>query len=248
LEAALEGCRRSRNTDPTLKALKRHLDALRDGLFELRKLETDLGEQAVTRLVEAADFRTIRLPQLEAELAAGRIDAAALTAPLQALSETLQHPQPWTCAAGLSEHVAALKAAYVARRSAILAQHQARIEDALARLKLRDGFDTLSQDQQYQVLEHVRTGAAFDTTVEAPVPSLGDLQERSASRVNGAFDKALLQLDELRESHGEKPTIGVALAISGREIGTEAELERFLDEVRQQLAKELRAGHRIRLK
>jgi hypothetical protein len=248
LEVALEGCRRSRNTDPTLKALKRHLDALRDGLVALRMLQNDLNEQAVSKLADATDFRAIRVPQLAVEIAAGRIEAVGLSAALGGLTEVLDHPQPWSCAAALSEHVATLKDAYVTRRKAILAQHQTRIEEALSRLKLRDGFDTLSQDQQYQVLEHVRTGAAFDTTAEAPVPSLGDLQERSSSRVNAAFDKALLQLDELRESQGEKPTISLALAISGREIATEAELDRFLEELRQQLSKELSAGHRIRLK
>ena len=248
LETALEGCRRNRNTEPTLKALKRHLDALRDGLKELRRLETDLNDNALELIEKAITFRDVYLEQLNAELEAGRIDDSAVPTAITNLSECLEHPEPWDCCAALSHSLDKLKPIYVERRRAVLAAHQARIEDALAHLKLRDGFDTLGQEEQYQVLDHVRTGAAFDTTAEGGVPSLAQLHERSPERVKSAIEKALLQLDEVRESRGDKPTISIGLPGSGREIDSKDALERFLTELRELLAKEIDAGRRVRLK
>lgn len=252
LEKALEDCRRDRKVDPVLKALKRHLDALRDGLTELRRLQTDLTDAVVEQIRSASAFRDVFLEQLLWEAKTGHLgedsEHTEVAAAATVMRERLDSKVPWESSVTLGHAEATLRATYKERRRVVLAAHQARIEDALGQLKLRDGFDTLTQDQQYQVLEHVRTGAAFNTTLEAPVPSLADLQQSSNARVKAAFEKALLQLDELRETQGAKPTINVALALSGREIETEDALERLLTELREQLLKELRAGHRVRLK
>lgn len=248
LEAALEACRRNRNTDPTLKALKRHLDALRDGMVELRRLETDLNEDRVAQLADAKTFRDLFLDQLTDEVTAGRVDEVRVAPAAAGLVECLENAQPWERCSTLTESVQSLRAVYAERRKAILASHQARIEETLATLKLREGFDTLGQDEQYQVLEPVRSGAPFDTTLETSVPSLAQLQERFPERLREAVEKALLRLDELRESRGEKPTVTVALPGSGQEIDSEDELERFLGELRVRLLAEIRAGHRVRLK
>lgn len=253
LEKALEDCRRKRQVDPTVKALKRHLTRLGDGLTELRRLRTDLTEEVVTELNQAKDFETIYLGQLEAELASGQLevspdDRASLERAAHTLREGLGSPRPWEASSALRDAVAELRAAYKRRRGELLASHRARIEEALKEVKLRDGFDTLTQDEQHQVLSHLREGAAFDTKLDSPVPSLGDLEVGSSGRVRAGLEKALLHLDELCEAHGARPTVTVPLGVSGREIETEAELERLLDEVRQHILGELRAGRRVRLR
>ncbi len=248
LEKALEDCRRRRQVDPILTALKRHLTQLGDGLTELRRLRTDVTEEVVQQVVRARDYAEIYLTQLQAEVAAGHLAESAIKDAGSILTEGLESPRPWEAAGSLADCVAELRAVYVKRRGELLAAHQTRIEDALKNLKLRDGFDTLSQDEQHQVLSHVREGASFDTKADSPVPSLAELEAQSGVRLRAATDKALAQLDELRESQGEKPTVTVPLRASGREIETEQQLERFLDEVRQQVLAELTAGRRVRLK
>ena len=42
--------------------------------------------------------------------------------------------------------------------------------------------------------------------------------------------------------------MNVPLRASGREIDSEQALDRFLNELREQIMKELSAGHRVRLK
>lgn len=247
LEKALEDCRRDRKVDPVLKALKRHLDALRDGLTELRRLQTDLTNEVMERIQSASTFRDVFLGQLLAEVNSGHLDSSDVDAPARELQERLNSKVPWEGSTTLAQAEVALRTVYRERRRVLIAAHQARIEEALEQLKLRDGFDTLTQDEQYQVLEHVRTGGAFDHNVDAPVPSLETLHRGSPPKVQTAFDKALLQLDEFRERKGAKPTINVALKLSGRELETEDALERLLTELRERLLKELRVGHRVRL-
>jgi hypothetical protein len=94
------------------------------------------------------------------------------------------------------------------------------------------------------------TGAAISsqTRAEVGVPSLGELQAQFPARLQRALDQALDLLDELREDRGEKPTVTVALHTSRRELDSEAALDRFLGELREQLLKELQSGHRVRLK
>jgi hypothetical protein len=196
----------------------------------------------------ARDFVDLYLEQLEHEAKQGAVHASDVQGHAAELRELLDSPRPWEAARGLDEAVAALKALYVARRKDVLTGHQRKVEDTLANLKLRDGFDTLSQDDQHRVLQHVREGASFDTKVEVPVPALGELVAQSPLRIGAAVDKALAQLDELREVAGAKPTVTVALHTAGRELETEAGVERFLTEVRDQLLSEIRAGRRVRLK
>jgi hypothetical protein len=248
LEKALESCRRDRRVDPILKALKRHLNQLSDGLTELRRLRTDLTEEVVRKVSAAHDFEAIYLEQLESEVEGGRIEASAVKPAAAELRDALLSPRPWEAASNMTEGVSQLRAVYEKRRGEVLASHTARIEEALSSLKLSDGFDTLDQDEQHQVLHHVRDGASFHTKVESPVPALNDLEAQFPLRLKSAVDKALSQLDEFRESQGEKPTVNVPLRASGREIDSEQALDRFLNELREQILKELKAGHRVRLK
>lgn len=248
LEKALEDCRRKRQVDPTLTALKRHLTALNDGLTELRRLRTDVTEDVVRQVVEAKDFTDIYASQLEAEVLSGNIESGAIASAVTILREGLESTRPWEAIGTLRDSVSDLRALYGKRRGELLASHQLRIEDALKSLKLKDGFDTLTEDEQHQVLSHVREGASYNTKIESPAPSLADLESQSAARIRTALDKALMHLDELREAQGVRPTVTVSLRASGREIETEQELERFLDEVREQVLVELKAARRVRLK
>lgn len=248
LEKALEDCRRSRQVEATVEAVKRSLEALSDGLSELRRLRTDLTEERVASVNAAGDVKDIYLPQLEREVEGGHLEVAVLATLAQALSDALSATRPWEVTSQLDETARELKQIYVQRRGAVLARHQVRIEEAVTSLKLRDGFDVLSQEHQHQVLQHLRDGASLGTKSDSPAPALHELEALARQRLSAAAEKALAQLDELRESKGERPTVTVPLRLSGREIDSEQALERLLGELREELLKELQAGRRVRLK
>ncbi|HEU5075485.1 MAG TPA: BREX system P-loop protein BrxC, partial [Polyangiaceae bacterium] len=153
LGQALENCRRKRQVEPTVKALISHLAPLTDGLDLLRRLETDLTDEALKALREAADVGEIVVPQL-----AGQIEEASYAAHAQAIQEQLASDRPWNGLAELTPHVRALRELYQQRRAAILEKHQAEVERSLGRLKRTHGFDALDVDQRELVLRYVRDG------------------------------------------------------------------------------------------
>jgi hypothetical protein len=122
------------------------------------------------------------------------------------------------------------------------------VDLAIERLKRRSGFERLDPDQRHQVLRHLREGAAPGTDERAVAPALEALEGQLAARRDVAEAKALAQLDALLETLGETPVVEVALDLGGREIETEAELERLLDEVRRRILHQLAARHRVRLR
>src|SRR5690606_8157901 len=115
LGKALENCRRKRQVEPTVKAVISHLQALTDGMDLLRRLETDLTDQKVTELREAAGVEELILPQLE-----GQVEAERYAEHASALSEHLQGDRPWNDVAALSPHLEALRTLYQKRREEIL--------------------------------------------------------------------------------------------------------------------------------
>ena len=248
LAKALEDCRRSRQVDPILEALKRSLTNLADGLDQLRRLQTDLTDEVVQKVRKASEFQDVYIPQLEQQVRAGQLEAASLESAAEVLRDGLAAARPWEAVLSMEDSIKDLKELYKKRRGELLSAHQGRIEDAVQNLKLRDGFDTLSQDDQHEVLQLIKEGASFNTRDDVPAPSLEDLEAHSPSRLKGAVERALSKLDELRESKGERPTVTVPLRASGRELDSKEAVERFLDELRTELLKEIEAGHRVRLK
>ena len=192
-------------------------------------------------------MRDILLPQLESEASAGHIKSTEVEIQATPLTEALSSQRPWELTTKLASCSAALRELYVKRRSELLRQQDENIEEALESIKLRDGMDLLNQDQQHQVLEHIRS-ARFPTKPESTAPSLSDLRAQFPARLRAAIDKAHDHLDSLREDLGERPTVTISLQTHGRELDSADALDRFLGELRARIEKELEAGHRVRLK
>ncbi|MFW5920744.1 MAG: BREX system P-loop protein BrxC, partial [Polyangiales bacterium] len=243
LESALEVCRRDRRVEPTVRAVKRSLDVLRDGLDLLRRMENDLTDAAIDTLRDADDVRRIHLESLKA---LGPSDDVARAA--DAIEAHLTTERPWEDTGELRAPLEVVRGAYRARRRAILDAHEERLDQAVDALKRRDGFERLSPVQRHQVLRHLREGAASQTDEHAVAPPLEGLEAHLAARLAAAEAKALAQLDAFLEELGQSPTVDVPLDLSGREVSTEAELERLLEELRRRILHELSANHRVRLK
>jgi hypothetical protein len=255
LGLALENCRASRQVEPTVKAVKRNLDSLRDGLHQTRRLLTDLSDEAIAGLRSAQDVLNILVPQLQSAYAgAGQGEAeknsdAHLMFKQNAgdLKECLEAPQAWTNLVALQAHAKDIRKEYEAARKAILDGHQTQIEAALDAMKRRKGFDTLNPDQQHQVLRSIREGAALQTSVTAVAPGLEVLDVQFAQQLARAEQRALATLDGLLEEKGQPATVTVDLGWRGREISTEQDLQRFLAEVEARIRGELAAKHKVRL-
>jgi chorismate mutase len=223
--------------------VKRSLSALRDGLTLLRRMETDLHEGAIEVLRQAEDVLLAHVPALMA--VAPTEEARAAAAAIQAHLDT---ERPWEDTADLVPQVELVRDAYRARRRAILDSHATRLDQAIERIKRRDGFERLDPDQHHQVLRHLREGAQADTTDQALAPPLVALESLLEKRLNAGEAKALAHLDTFLEALGDSPTVEVALELGGREIRNENDLERLIDELRRRILHELSAHHRVRLR
>ncbi|MEI9942162.1 MAG: BREX system P-loop protein BrxC [Pseudomonadota bacterium] len=242
LEKALEVCRASRQIEPVAKAVKAHLPVLQDGMSLLNRIKSDLSEDAIATLNRAQDTLALLWPEFEA------VAPPSAQQDRNAIDSHLKAERPWEDLGDLKPHVTALRAAYKAHRQGLLSAHANRVDVAIEQLKRRDGFDRLNPDQRNQVVSHLRDGAPVQTDAEQIVPPLRLLDDLFAARLVGAEHKAQAQLDEILQTLGESPTVEVELELRGRVIRNATELDRVLTEIRERIAKELSANHRVRLK
>jgi hypothetical protein len=239
LERALETCRRDRRVEPTVLSLKRSLPALRDGLTLLRRMESDVTDEAIDILRQAEDVWKLLWPGLASMGTTEQAHASAKT--LQAHLET---ERPWEDTAELAPHVEIVREAYREKRRGILDAHATKVDGIIERLKRRDGMERLDPDQRYEVLRYLSEGAASGTDDKAVAPPHEALEALLAMRRETAEAKALARLDALLGT----PTVDVVLDFAGREIKTEADLDRVIDELRRKVLLELGAHHVVRLK
>lgn len=240
---ALEACRRDRKVEPMVREIKRALPDLRDGLVLLRRMETDLTDEAIARLREAEGVLLHTYPDLSAAGASEEARASAA-----AIEAHLRLERSWEDTGELEPHVARMRSEYRERRRAVLAEHGKAVELVLDALKRRPGFEKLDPDQRHSVLRHVREGAEPGTDDKAVAPSLEALPALLEGKRAKAEAKAIAALDALLETMGARATVEVPLGVSGREIETEAELDRLLADIRARILHELSAKHRVRIK
>lgn len=241
LGRALEDCRRSRQVEETVIALKKNLSALSDGLEQLAILRSELTEEAIRAVGDAASVRDVQLAQLrQAEALAGlEPEAERLVAQLQA-------ERPWRSIAAVSPDVARLRERYVEVRRSLVNRHGKEADAARGRVKARSGFEKLTADQAHGVLRPIAE-AAYDTTAEAVAPSLADMQARFPQRLAHGEEAANERLDELLSALEEGQVVKVELGLRGREIKNRDELRRVLEELDERIGAKLDQGARIRL-
>ena len=243
LSRALEKCLRTvRQTKPTVKLVKRNLDALRDGIQLLHIFDAELTNDAVQAVCRAAEVRDAQVSQLRE--VGGLIGQAAAAA--QRLEAHLETGRPWREIGTLEPDLTDIREAYVAERKRLLEWQEQQAEQARARVQGREGFSTLSADQAHRVLRPL-SKAVTDTTAEAVAPALSALKDPFELALKRAEDEANELLDEIL-SEGEQPLIvKVDLSLHNREVTSEAEIEALLEEIRQRLLEQIRSGVRVRL-
>lgn len=241
LAKALEDCRRSRQVEETVIALKKSLGALSDGLEQLAILRSDLTDDAIQAVAAAAQVQEVQLVQLR------QVDAlAGLEEDAQSLAAQLAGERPWRGIGSVAPAVSRIREQYVETRRALLNRHNKEAEAARGRIKARSGFEKLTADQAHAVLRPFAL-ALFDTAPEAIAPTLAEMQATFPQRLVAAEEKANDQLDALLSTLNESQVVKVEAGLRGRELKSRKELERVLEELEERIGPLLDKGARIRL-
>ena len=243
LEKAIEACVRVvRQTEPTLQAVKRNLDDLNDGFEQLSIYDAELTVPVVQAVRAAADVVDYQLTQLE-QLGGqnGELESAA-----GQIRSQLQSEKPWRDLAGIASHLETVRAIYVEERLGVLTKNGEREEAARVQIKAREGFATLTADQSHHVLRPIAE-ALPTTSEEAVSPRLVELRDGADHALGKAAEIANERLDQILGEGKEPPVRKVALGLRNREIKSQPELDALIENIRDKVEPELRAGRRVRL-
>ncbi|MFL4905933.1 BREX system P-loop protein BrxC [Streptomyces sp. MMS24-I2-30] len=240
---ALEQCIRTcRQTKPTVKLVKKHLDTLQDGVQLLQLYDAELTDDAIRAVTSAHGVLTYQASQLrDLGVESTKVEEAA-----KHVAAQLEAERPWRDIGALDEDLAEIHNCYLAERQRLLQWQEQEAEAARTRVKARDGFSTLTGEQAHRVLRPF-VSAVTDTTAEAIAPPLVSLNDPFVLALQRAEDQANDLLDEIL-SEGEKPLIArVDLHLRNREVSTETDVQALVDEIKERLLEHVRAGARVRL-
>ena len=191
------------------------------------------------------DAATVNEHQIVQLRAVAALDGEAAQA-AQKIEEQLELDRPWREIGAIASDLKVVRDAYVAERARLLRWQEQLVEQARGRVKAREGFGTLTADQAHKVLRPLND-AVTNTTAEAVAPTLTALKEPFEAALERAEDEANERLDGIL-SEGSRPIIvKVDLGIRNREVGTEAEVEALVANIRERLLEQVRAGQRVRI-
>ena len=245
LQDALERClRQVRETETTVRALKKYLDVLADGVQILELYDAELTEEAIACVQNAHRALTNQ----HAQLRAFGLDASNVEASATRIGDHLAGDRPsWRDMASLDGDAAEIRSAYQAERVSLLEKQAGLVEGSRAAIKQRDGFATLSSEKSNRVLKPF-AAVIPDTSADAIAPSLTELRMSFEVRLPRAIEEANDTLDELRSEGAASIVRPVELPGRNREIATEADVEDYVNEVRKLLLEHVRRGERVRIR
>lgn len=243
LRKVVEDCVRSRQVEPKVLALCKHLDALREGLAMLRNFDAALTDDVLAEVNRADLVTNNHLRQLEA--------VGALTTELEQardrVAEQLRSDQPWKDIEGVADDVDAIRDAYVAERAHRLLEQERQVEDERESIKALPDMATLG-DNERQALLRLLGAAKTETTDQAVYPSLIELADGFARRLAEAKQQARAKLDSLISKSSGELVVRVSLELHDREIRNVADIDALLDEIRRRLLAQLDKADKVRLR
>jgi hypothetical protein len=242
LRQAIESSMRSRQIEDTVLAVKKHLDALREGIQELRMSLTDLTDDAVaaiSRLMTIRDQQIAQLKQIE--------QTAQVKDAIAAVEAQLGLDRPWRDIGGLEPQLQAIEQHYQTVRLGLIEQQEQQAETIRQRLKQRQGFFKLSEEKAAYVLNPVQR-AAQDTIPEAFYPNLLQIRDSVTLQLQQAEQEANLNLDNLLSQVTDKQVIQLSVNLSGREVSTPEEVEAVVQQLRERLLAQLDGKSNIRIR
>ncbi len=239
-QTALEKCMaKVRHTEPTVEMVFSKLDELRDGATRLATFQGELTDKRIEAVRRASQIEAHELLQLED---AGEFDEE-LSATAERVRAELSSETPWRTVGTLDDDLALITSRYHDARVHLMQSQTEEAEAIRQRVKVRDGFATLSADHSNHVLRPIKE-AEIDTTADAISPPLIQLRDGYHRRLQEAEETAMNHLDALLSEGKDKPQIRrVPLQLRNREIRNEQELDALLAELKEKILTELKSGH-----
>ena len=245
LQTALEQCLRNpRQTRPTVLAVLRHLDALREGITTLRVIEAEVKDNTLTALLDA---HTV-LDRMAVQITALGIPATNVDAAATRIRTQLESPEPWRNLAALEPDLEEIRNAYRSERSRLLQEQVQRLEASRERVRGCQGFSTLTDDQNEEVLKPFR--ACATTTDELAIaPSLVDLKDPFLVKLQRAESAARIVLDGILLDTGKvtQVTQQVDLGLHNRELSSEDDVRALVKEIEDRLLPLVEGEGRVRI-
>ena len=222
-------------------AVKKNLDALRDGIQELGISLTDLTDSAVDAITKAVNIRDNQVAQLK------QIERLAeITEAIAALEQQLNSDRSWRDINSLEPHLQTIEQHYKAVRLNLIETQENQAKEIQGQIKQRQGFLKLNEKQGEYVLRSVQE-ATYDTTQDALYPSLLELKDSVLIKLQKAEKAANTSLDNVLSEVTEEQVVQLPLNLSGREVSTEAEIDALVNQLKERLLAQLKPNTRIRL-
>jgi hypothetical protein len=245
----LADCCRHRQVRKIIVELKRHLDALKQGVEQLRIMQAELDPEALLAVQAAASIQEFQLAQLREpfsniEFAALASDAA-FTADATAITEQLASEFPWRGIRTIGAAVCRVSERYRDLRSALVRDQTFQAEAVQARMRALPGFDGLSAEQVHRVQKPI-LDAQLSTSSTAVSPTLQVLHESFRSRMSEAEARARDMLDEER-CRNASSVVKVVTQFIGGEVENRDQLHALLQALEEQIGPLLDQGSRVRI-
>lgn len=241
LRQALIDCSRSRQVEDTLIAVKKNLDALRDGIEQLGIINAELTEEKIKAVRQACEIQNHQLAQLK-EIG----KAAEVTPEIRALEEHLNLERPWRDIESLKPHLKIICDRYQQLRQELIDKQEQQAQKIETKIKRRNGFGSLCDQKGSYVLEPVKK-ARHHIDNDALYPNL--LQLKDTTSLKDAEREANDKLDRVlaEETNVQVVSINITKDLIDREINSQEELDALVTELRDRLLNRLKEGVRIRI-
>ncbi len=241
LKKALEDCKRSRHVEPTVLAVKKNIDTLRDGVQQLNLILTELTEDNINAIVRAMTVLNHQAAQL---MEINALESAEES--VQKVEAHLKLERPWRDIKDLNPLLKIIEDRYQEVRLSLIERQEQKAHEIRERIKQRKGFEKLNADQSHTVLRPI-TEALYNTDPKAVKPVLQQLRDSVVARLKDAEEEADALLDDFLSKIDKKQVVPVKHQLGGREISSPEELDQLLKELRERLLAQLKDEKRIRL-
>jgi hypothetical protein len=241
LRQALENCTRSRQVEDTVSGVKKHLDALRDGIEQLGIINAEMTEAKIEAVAQACEVKNHQIAQLK-EIG----QAAEIAEAIETLKAHLGLERPWRDIESLQPHLQVICDRYREVRLELINQQEQEAQKIETNIKRRNGFGRLSEEKSSNVLNSVKK-ARCQTTDDALYPRL--LELRDTTSLKQAEQEANEKLDRVlaEETQIQVIAINITKDLINREIASQEEVEALVTELRDRLLNQLKDNVRIRI-
>ncbi|ELS34136.1 MULTISPECIES: BREX system P-loop protein BrxC [Pseudanabaena] len=244
LQKALTDCCQSRQIEDTVRAVKRHLEVLQDGMQRLSIENSELTNEAIAQVKKAHDVYIHCVEQLRGMGKLADLEPMAI-----ALRQQLQAERPWRDLTSLTPSIEAIALRYREVRHDLLDAQYLQLEAVAARVKTRHGFARLSEEKADYVIRPIRQ-AEIKTTIDALYPTLIQLRDSAIRQLEQAEMEANATLDRLisEETQEQVLTLDVLTDLRNRELRNPDEVNALVDTFRDRLLKQLENKKNIRIR